>query len=531
MTTTKCEDFIPVELQELSARELLNVCYDSAGQLVLVGSNERSYRIDKPQTESELSTQSIRKLTVQEQAHLKAAFYWLNVYEPEPNASNLEQVCGYLEAFHHLCEISAWQEASQILFTSTKTENAKKLHEQLRSWGYYSEQIELYSRILGKLNLEIDCLCLWGLGGAYCHLGQVQKALDYHNRQLEIARQICNKLAEAQALSALVGAYSSLEQHQAAFNCLQQQLAVAREIKARKEEAQALGGLGAYYIFTGRSYRRGIKYCQQALIIARDLGDCEMEGLILMWLGGVHISRRRYKQAIAYLQQQLEISTQTDSRCQQYTTLYYLGCCYSFLGQPQAALDCLTKTLNFARETASLPTEAIALIGLGSVYSNCLKQYQDAIEYYERVLRIGRELGNRATQASAMSDLSYCYGCLKQFTTAIEYSRQALASAREIDRQQEKGIALACLANAYWHQKHYFQALWLIVQSLVILPPWASPNGDIIFRKTVEEIAQLGKKVIQYWWSFDFQKKACPKENPDKNPNKSYNSVKLNKVR
>ena len=164
-----------------------------------------------------VSHQSIRNLTIQEQAHLKAAFYWMNVYEPEPDASNLEQVRGYLEAFHHLCEISAWQSASQILFTSTKTGKAKKLHEQLRSWGYDSEQIELYSRILGKLNLDLDCLCLWGLGGAYCHLGQVQKALGYHTQHLELAHKIGNKLAEAQALSGLVGVYFLLEQHQSAF--------------------------------------------------------------------------------------------------------------------------------------------------------------------------------------------------------------------------------------------------------------------------------------------------------------------------
>lgn len=107
-----------------------------------------------------------------------------------------------------------------------------------------------------------------GLGRAYCYSGQAPKAINYYNQQLEIAREIGNQLAEAQALSGLASAYSSIEQHQAAFNCFRQQLAVAREIKARKEEGQALGALGAYYIFRGGDYRRGIKYCQQALAIA-----------------------------------------------------------------------------------------------------------------------------------------------------------------------------------------------------------------------------------------------------------------------
>ncbi len=485
----------PLELRSLHVQDLFNVCYDSAGQLMLVQSDKIADLLETPQTGSHLSTQSIRKLTVREQAHLKAAFYWLNVYKPEPNASNLEQVRGYLEAFHHLCEISAWESAKQLLFTSTKTGNAKELYEQLRSWGYYSELIELYSRLVGKLNLETDCFCLRGLGGAYSHFGQVLKAMNYHNRELEIAREIGNKLAEAQALGELGGVYSSLGQHKTALSYLQQKLAVAREIRATKEEGLALGGLGSLHIFKG-NYRRGIKYSQQALVIAREIGDREMEGLVLMWLGGTHISRRRYKQAIAYLQQQLSISTQTGNRCQHYSALYYLGCSYFLLGQAQAAIECLNQALVFARETASRTTEAAILSAMAGVYCTCLKQYEDAIECLEQVLRIYREMGNRAKEANATSDLSYCYGCLRQHAKAIEYSQQALAIACETGDREAKASALASLASVYRHQKQYVRALWLVAQSLMLLPPWASPNGEIVFRETVKEITHLFKQFI-----------------------------------
>jgi tetratricopeptide (TPR) repeat protein len=216
-----------------------------------------------------------------------------------------------------------------------------------------------------------------------------------------------------------------------------------------------------------------------------------------MWLGGVHISRRRYKQAIAYLQQQLTISIQTDNQCQKYSALYYLGSSYFLLGQAQPAIECLGEALNFARETASKTTEAAILSVLGGVYSTCLKQYEDAIECFEQVLRLYREMGNRAKEANVMSDLSYCYSCLKHHTKAIEYSQQALTIACETGDREAKASALASLANVYWHQKQYVRALWVVVQSLLILPPSASPNGELIFRQAVKEIAQLGKKVIK----------------------------------
>jgi predicted ATPase len=129
-------DYItPVEIQKLSAPELLHIRCDSTGQLLLVASDTQ---VDQMH---ESSTLALRKLTALEVAHLKAAFYWLNVYEPESDASKLEQIRGYLEAFHHLCEMSAWHSASQILFTSTKTSHGKELYEELRSWGYYAEQV------------------------------------------------------------------------------------------------------------------------------------------------------------------------------------------------------------------------------------------------------------------------------------------------------------------------------------------------------------------------------------------------------
>jgi tetratricopeptide (TPR) repeat protein len=496
----------PVEIHKLSASELLHIGCDSTGKLVLVAFNTQIDQIH------ESSTPTLRKLTALEVTHLKAAFYWLNVYEPEPDASKLEQIRGYLEAFHHLCEMSAWHSASQILFTSTKTSHGKELYEQLRSWGYYAEQVELYSRLLGKLNSEIDCFCLQGLGRAYSYLDQVPQAMNYYQQHLELARQIGNRQAEAQALGGLVGVYSSLAQHQTAINCLQQQLAIAREIKASNEEGQALGGLGAYYILRG-NYRKGMKYCQQALAIAQRAapkgsiaflggqsriaqvqGDQELSALVLGWMGGTHLSRGRYKQAIKYLQQQLTISIQIGNQCQRYLASYYLGNAYMLLGQFELAIEYLTATLNFARETASKATEASTLDALGSVYSD-LKQYQDAIAYYKQALEISRGIGKRTTEAAVLFHLSFCYGCLKQPQLAIDYCDQAFTIADETKHQEAKGLALAHLANVYWHQNKYFLALWFVIQSLLILPPWASANGRSILKVMLTEIIPLVSKL------------------------------------
>ena len=37
--------------------------------------------------------------------HCRAIINWLSRYQPTPEATNLDQVKGYIEAFHHLCAI------------------------------------------------------------------------------------------------------------------------------------------------------------------------------------------------------------------------------------------------------------------------------------------------------------------------------------------------------------------------------------------------------------------------------------------
>lgn len=88
----------------------------------------------------------------------RAVVQWLTDYKPKSDATNLEKVRGYLQAFHHLCTVEDWERASKILFIRLNTPTNEELHAQLNTWGYYSEQIDLYSQILGKISSSLDTI-------------------------------------------------------------------------------------------------------------------------------------------------------------------------------------------------------------------------------------------------------------------------------------------------------------------------------------------------------------------------------------
>jgi len=94
--------------------------------------------------------------TREQRLQYRAVVQWLTDYKPKSDATNLEKVRGYLEAFHHLCQVEDWERASKILFIRLNTPTNEELHAQLNTWGYYGEQIDLYSRIVGKLSPSLD---------------------------------------------------------------------------------------------------------------------------------------------------------------------------------------------------------------------------------------------------------------------------------------------------------------------------------------------------------------------------------------
>lgn len=426
--------------------------------------------------------------------HYSAVESWLLDYYPKPNAPNLEKVRGYLEAFHHLCEVENWELAREILlFCPSLTQ--KELHEQLGLWGYYPEQIELYFQLLDKLDLETNCVVLQGLGTAYCYLGEPKTAIQYYKRVLETAQKNHNSKAEAQAHGGLGKVYSAyIKQYQSALLHYQQQLEIALRIKDREQEGIALEGLGDVYCNLGQ-FQTSIKFCQQALDVAREIGDLEMEAISLSNLYITYSSMGQFKrEIIPLLQQELEISRQSNNPRACWVALNNLGKSYYLLKDYQVANKLLQEALNIIREIGDRFGEIKTLTGLGATY-DLLGQHQAAIDCYLPTLLISRQIGDQVIEGTTRVNLSYSYGCSKQHQKAIRYSKLALKTARKLNDKQLQKAAVATLANAYWHRGQYVLGLLLVARSL-LMRPWQSADSKIVFEKAIETIRESLQKLF-----------------------------------
>jgi tetratricopeptide (TPR) repeat protein len=125
------------------------------------------------------------KVSLEQLPHYTAIEYFLTIEdEPDSNARNLDKVNRYLESFHHLCEVEDWNRGNQIITYRLDIFNQEQLHNQLGIWGEYREQINLYSKLLNKLNESSNFIILKGLGNAYQSLSEYSNAINCFEQSL-----------------------------------------------------------------------------------------------------------------------------------------------------------------------------------------------------------------------------------------------------------------------------------------------------------------------------------------------------------
>jgi tetratricopeptide (TPR) repeat protein len=173
----------------------------------------------------------------------------------------------------------------------------------------YHEQALVICREIGARRRE--GIMLWSLGKAYFQLGQVDKAIEYKQQDLAIAREIGDKIGQGMGLSSLGDIYYTLRQMEQAIEYYEQALVIYHEAGYRLREWEPLKKLGIVYREMGQ-VEQAVEFYQQALAVARELDDQRREGVVLIYLGNAHRLMGRYKKALTCFDQAIELNPDSD---------------------------------------------------------------------------------------------------------------------------------------------------------------------------------------------------------------------------
>ncbi|NES24026.1 MAG: tetratricopeptide repeat protein [Symploca sp. SIO3E6] len=366
------------------------------------------------------------------QNHYIAVINWLTRYDEPQDDSNLEKVRCYLEAFHHLCSVDDWEKASKILLTRLSTPTNEVLVNQINTWGYYQELINICQKFLDKSVGEFKSFLLFSLGNSYNALGNYNQAISYCHQSWEIAKEIPGSFCQALALTNRGNAHYFLGEFSKAIKYHRQSYDAAKKIADPESKIEckmnAINNLANSYQAVGE-YREAMKYYQEALELSRKIQERHREGATLGNMGNSYQSLGEYEKAIKYHQDSLEISQEMQDSQQELNALGNLGVDYLRYGNYDKAIAFLQQSLELAKELNNPYAELSALGNLGNVYDS-MKYYTMAIDFHNKSLVINKKIINRPYESELRFNLGNAYYGMQEFEKAIEYYEQSLEIIR-----------------------------------------------------------------------------------------------------
>jgi tetratricopeptide (TPR) repeat protein len=196
--------------------------------------------------------------------------------------------------------------------------------------------------------------------------------LDEPLKQVEATQE------KARLLTLLGYSQKTLGQYDRASEFYQEALAIARSAEDRTCEIAALNHLSRTYV-EQKNYTQAIDYAQRALILSRQLGDRLGEANALVNLGYSEIFTARqieqidtdtYERPINYLEQGLKLAEKLKDIQSQALGCNSLGIAYITLSQPAAAITNLDKGIELAQLCGDRYLQGLNCIYLAEAYHN-----------------------------------------------------------------------------------------------------------------------------------------------------------------
>ena len=208
------------------------------------------------------------------------------------------------------------------------------------------------------------------LGNAYFRLGDFKQAIEYHQQNLSIAKDVGDRAGEGAAYGNLGNAHNSLGQFQEAVEYYKQHLRIANDLEDRAGKGRAFCNLGNVHDALG-DFGQAITYHRKHIAIAKEIGDSAGEGTAYGNLGNAFRGLGEYEQAIVYYEQHLSIANKVGDRAGQALACYFLGYSFELLGSLRKTIEYYRSSINLFNDMrALLSSEDEWKISFRSLYQN-----------------------------------------------------------------------------------------------------------------------------------------------------------------
>ncbi|MBD2337442.1 tetratricopeptide repeat protein [Calothrix sp. FACHB-156] len=289
----------------------------------------------------------------------RAVINWLTKYNPNINASNLEKSKGLLEAFFHLCAVEDVESAWNIIHCRLNTPTQEYLLEQLRTWGYYQQLEDLCSHLLDKpLDDTKSAILLNCLGVTCSSKGDYNLAIDFYKKSLYKATQFLDCLPVGDIYCNMSFCYFYLEKFNKAIEYAEKSLEIAKSNQDERLQSKSLYYLAIAYFYLGEDANKTISDIKEAISIAQRIQADFLIAKMIGDLGNVYSELGMCEEAYKMYQQRLDIAISRQDKPGEAIALCNLGNLFRKMEAWDKAIEYLEKAINISKEIQDKETEA-----------------------------------------------------------------------------------------------------------------------------------------------------------------------------
>lgn len=329
----------------------------------------------------------------------------------------------------------------------------------------YQEALRLWRALGGSA--EQEAVTLFNLAVVYHETGDLERALAFFTRSLELQRIAGSLPSQARCLASIGMIRADQGDSPAALEILAQVLELTRSASNPNVEAEALHILA--YIHVGRGeLQKAVELYSEALRLFQRMGDRDQEGKMLSALGGTYLYLGDVETGLSYYTQALAIHTEIGNQVWRAFTLRDIGWVHDIRQEPGVALEHYKQADEISREIKNRPAEAMALHGMGRALL-ALGRLEEAIQSLETAEAIYRETANATGRIGALAELGRAWQAHGDLDRAAEHLQRALALSRERQTLVAEALAQAAIARLEERRGRLTEAVQALDEALRIV--------------------------------------------------------------
>jgi serine phosphatase RsbU (regulator of sigma subunit) len=276
---------------------------------------------------------------------------------------------------------------------------------------------------------------------------------------------------------------------------------------AKTQLGKTYNNIGNVYL-NKSDYPLALDFYFQSLKVVEEMGDIRAQSIALGNVGIIYGIQKNYETSIKYFQRSMKVDSLLKDVDNIASNLSNISNLYQQNKQLDKALIYQKKSLDIRESLGDKGGTVLSLVSLGSLLSEfaydaknrslgkqLMEEYfKQAMNYYEKALRITREIGEQRNESVVLAGLGNCLIKLGDAGKGISYCQQSLDLAEKIQSDEEVKEACSCLYDGYKMQKNDAKAL-------VYFERYISIRDTLNSADRIREIAQKE-------FEFDYTKKA-----------------------